>query len=390
MTHMSPTSRGIAGLSGGLLVALTLAGTQTNALAQGCVAVRGSSACMLHPSSGTNPDDANLTSGDWIASVSDRYLHSTRHFVGDEEQKQRQGAQANQVINHSDFLDFGLQYAFSPRYSLALTLPTVFSSRSQKAPAGYPTYRYETHASGIGDMRLTAYAWLWDPAKMPKGNVQLGLGLKAPTGDDNVQDAFPTAGGGAIVKSVDQSIQPGDGGWGVSVELNAYREILPRTDIFLQASYLFNPQDQNNSLTWRDNTSAVPGAVTALPTSASYYEHYMSIPDQYFARGGMDYVLIPKWGLSVSLAGRLEGVPVNDVFGGSDGFRRPGFAVSIDPGIQVLKGRYAFNLNVPFALYRNRERSVADQIASNVSGKDVHGDAAFADYVVTASFSVRF
>ena len=393
MTHMRSTTRGIAGLSGGLLVALALAGTQTSTLGQGCVAVRGSSACMLHPNSSADPDDANLSSGDWIASVSERYLHSHRHFVGDQEQKQRQGSQANEVINHSNFIDLGIQYAISPRYSVALGLPTVFSDRSQKAPAGYPSYRYETHASGIGDMRLTGYVWLFDPAKSPKGNVQFGLGLKAPTGDDNVQDVFPTLIGGVITpvtKTVDQSIQPGDGGWGFAVELNAYREILPRTDIFLQASYLFNPENQNNSLTWRDNNTTVPGTVTSAPNSAGYYEHFMSIPDQYFARGGLDFVLVPKWGLSVSLAGRLEGVPVEDLLGSSDGFRRPGFAVSIDPGIQVMKGRYTFNLNVPFALYRNRERSLADQQAAAVKGSDVHGDAAFADYVITASMAVRF
>ena len=55
-----------------------------------------------------------------------------------------------------------------------------------------------------------------------------------------------------------------------------------------------------------------------------------------------------------------------------------------------MKGRYAFNVNIPVALIRNRERSLADQQAAALKGSDVHGDAAFADYVVTASFSVRF
>ena len=63
-------------------------------------------------------------------------------------------------------------------------------------------------------------------------------------------------------------------------------EILPRTEIFAQGLYLFNPQDVNGVLTWRDNSSTTPGAVTVTPKSAAYYEHVMSIPDQYFARGG--------------------------------------------------------------------------------------------------------
>ena len=397
MNRLHTTLRAVAGLTGGLSAMLFATGTFDQALAQGCVVVRGSSSCMIRPHGSAMADDSHLMAGNWLASVSHRYLHSHRHFIGDEEQTQRQLVQANQVINHSQFIDLGIQYAFTPRLSAAFTLPLVFSDRSQKAPTNYNTYRYETHASGIGDARLTGYVWLWDPAKMPKGNVQLGLGLKMPTGADDVTDTFQTL-GGPIVRHVDQSIQPGDGGWGVGVELNAYREILPRTEVFLQASYLINPENQNGTLTWRDNTTAVPGTVTALPSAASYYEHFQSIPDQYFARGGLNFLLVPSWGLSVSLAGRIEGVPVEDIIGDSDGFRRPGFAVAIDPGIQLARGRFTFNINVPFALYRNRERSLADEqasayrVAHPVAGQitDVHGDAAFADYVVTTSISVRF
>lgn len=385
-THNSFTLGSAAGV---FTLALALSHSGSTALAQGCVAVRGSSMCMVHPTDSAHPQDADLVAGDWIASVAYRWLHSHRHYVGDAEQTTRQD-KANQVINHSSFIDAAIQYSFTPRLSAALTLPFVTSDRSSLAPTNYNSIRYYTHASGIGDARLTGYAWLWDPAKPGlKGNVQVGLGLKAPTGDKGVTDTFLTA-GGPVVRPVDQSIQPGDGGWGFAVELNAFREILPRTEAFLQMSYLFNPENQNGVLTWRDNNSLTPGKVTATPSQASYYEHFMSIPDQYFARGGLAYTVIPKWGLSVSLAGRIEGIPVEDLIGGSDGFRRPGFAVAIEPGIQIMKGRYTFNFAVPFATYRNRERSLADQQASVVAGKDVHGDAAFADYVVTASLSVRF
>lgn len=377
-----------------VLTACTLAATALGfaaptAFGQGCVAVRGSGMCMLTSHNSGEPDDANLQGGDWLASVSYRYLHSHRHFVGDQEQPQRQIVQANEVINHSHFIDAAIQYAFTPRYSVALTLPYVTSDRSQKAPTNYPSYRYETHAAGFGDVRLTGYGWIWDPTKRPKGNIQVGIGLKAPTGEDGASDIFPTA-NGPVYKTVDQSIQPGDGGWGVAVELNGYRELFPRTVAFLQASYLLNPQEDNGVLTWRDNNSAVAGAVTAKPDSPSYYEHVMSIPDQYFVRGGLSYVLVPRWGLSVSLAGRLEGIPVNDLIGGDGGFRRPGFSVGIEPGFQIMKGRYTFSVQVPFAVYRNRERSVADQMAAAVAGVDKHGDAAFADYAISANFAVQF
>ncbi len=389
MTHTTRNTLSLGSAAGALTFALALSQSTTSGLAQGCVAVRGSSMCMVHPSESAHPQDADLVAGDWVASVAYRWLHSHRHFVGDEEQTVRQD-RANQVINHTSFIDLSLQYSFSTRFSAALTLPFATSDRSSLAPTNYNSIRYYTHASGIGDMRLTGYGWLWNPSTAGlKGNIQIGIGLKAPTGEKGATDTFLTT-TGPVVRPVDQSIQPGDGGWGVAVEINAYREIFDRTEAFFQASYLFNPENQNGVLTWRDNNSTTPGKITATPSAASYYEHFMSIPDQYFARGGFAYTLAPKWGLSASLAGRIEGVPVEDLVGGSDGFRRPGFAVAIEPGIQVMKGRYTFNLAVPFALYRNRERSLADQAASVVAGRDIHGDAAFADYVVTASLAVRF
>ena len=385
----------------GLLTASWLAAPEIS-LAQGCVAVRGC-ANPLNLSEGVRPEDAALSGGDWLASISYRWLRSHRHFVGDEEQTYRQ-ADGTQIINKSHFIDLGIQYAVTPRYSVSFTLPISTSERSQRVlgkpevptPAFNSTFfyspqnvRYKTQSSGIGDIRLGGYAWLWNPTVPRKGNIQLGISLKAPTGDDGLTGTFYST-NGPSVKTLDQSIQPGDGGWGFALEANAYQEIFPRTVAFAQASYLFNPQNQNGVLTWRDNSTTKPGVVTATPRQASYYEHFMSIPDQYFGRAGLAYTIVPKWGLALTAAGRIEGVPVEDVLGGSDGFRRPGFAVSFEPGLVWMKGRYNLNVSVPLALYRNRERSLADQKASATSGNDVHGDAAFADYVLTLSFAVRF
>lgn len=379
-----------------------LAGPQ-HAVAQGCVAVRGCSNPLNLGEVGARPEDSGLNEGDWLASVSYRWLHSTRHFVGDVEQTYRQ-EDGTQIINQSHFIDLGVQYAVTPRYSVSFTLPIVVSERSQrvlnKPENPPPTFnsaffyspqnvRYHTDSAGIGDIRIGGYAWLWNPSIPRKGNIQLGISLKAPTGDDGLSGTFYTT-NGPVVRTLDQSIQLGDGGWGFALEANAYQQLFHRTVAYAQASYLFNPEGNNGVLTWRDNSTSTPGVVTSTPRQAAYYEHFMSIPDQYFGRLGLAYTLVPSWGLSVTAAGRIEGIPVEDVFGSSDGFRRPGFAISFEPGLVWMKGRYNATLSVPFALYRNRERSIADQQAAAVSGSDVHGDAAFADYVVTLGFSVRF
>ena len=75
---------------------------------------------------------------------------------------------------------------------------------------------------------------------------------------------------------------------------------------------------------------------------------------------------------------------MRDAIGGSNGFRRPGYAISMDPGLLYVRGLYTFSVNSPLAVQRNRKRSVADY------QNGIHGDAAFADYALMFSLSRRF
>ena len=90
-----------------------------------------------------------------------------------------------------------------------------------------------------------------------------------------------------------------------------------------------------------------------------------------------------RW-VTASLGGRLEGVPSSDLIGCDKGFRRPGYAISVEPGLTFRRGHSALTVGVPFAVYRNRTRSYADKINGG------HGDAAFADYLVIVGFSRLF
>ena len=321
-----------------------------------------------------------LEGGDWQAGVAYRYMNSFRHFRGGEEEPQRV-EQGTEVINDLHTWDLNLSYAIVPRWTVSLAVPVVYNERSSKyehlgnLPLGNP--RFTTRASGLGDIRLTTGVWLFDPAddRSQDRNVSIGLGVKMPTGDYEATDDFHRYGPGGVVvqveRPVDQSIQPGDGGWGMLIDLNAFTKVVDRTYGYLTASYLMNPRETNGV----ETPNSRPGNVTL-----------MSVPDGYLVRSGFSYALWPEEGLSMSLGVRFEGVPVTDWAGGSDGFRRPGYAISIEPGLTWVKGRYQFTINTPVALERNRERSVLDM----ARGPNVHGDAAFADWFLTASFSVRF
>ena len=62
----------------------------------------------------------------------------------------------------------------------------------------------------------------------------------------------------------------------------------------------------------------------------------------------------------------------------------PGYAVSMDPGFLYTRDNYTFSCNIPWAVRRDRLRSVAD------IKNGIHGDAAFADYTAVFSLSKRF
>jgi hypothetical protein len=395
-----------------------LASTQSStALAQGCVAVRGGGMCTLnHAMSG---DGVGLGENQWLASVGYRFFKSDRHFSGGHEPRNAAGLsrfqQGTEVINYSSFLDASITYQFSPRYSATLTIPFVYHTRS----APYEHYGVvipggrdrETTSGGLADIRLTAGAWIWDPSKMPKGNIQVSIGLKAPTGDFRADDLFYRNTGSAaapnivaVRRNVDQSVQPGDGGWGVSFELNSYREFIPRWIGYAQAYYLFNPANVNGTKSPTARTDAGPyldGAGNVVPRGtpgAVAFDNGMSITDQYMFRTGMTWVASKKHGIALSLGGRMEGIPVEDLNGNAgdrEGFRRPGYAISIEPGISWMPGKWNVAVTVPWVVSANRERSYWDErgaaeLAAAGTPQRVHGDAAFADYLVTLSVSRMF
>jgi hypothetical protein len=110
----------------------------------------------------------------------------------------------------------------------------------------------------------------------------------------------------------------------------------------------------------------------------------MSIADQYIARAGVGLAVPGVGGLGATAGLRFEGVPAEDLIGPSDGFRRPGRILSIEPGLSYTVGPGAISVAVPVALYRDRVKSVPDVEEGR------HGDAAFADYLVLVGYTRRF
>jgi hypothetical protein len=358
-----------------LAIAIIFIVSYNAANAQGCVAIRSTgSSCSIE-----KPGDAYK----WQFNANYRYFKSFRHFKGKDEQKQRL-VNHDDVRNFSHSLDLSITRKLNNRWSVSMNMPLLANRRSSLYEHGLVNGVYvvkerrNTHSYGLGDMRLSAYYWLLNPAKSMNGNIQLGMGIKFATGDYNYQDYWYNVGpnGSKELRTVDQSIQLGDGGTGLATELNAYRSFGHHFSLYTNGFYLINPRDVNGTRTYRETLSP-----------ALYNETIMSVSDQYMLRGGASY-MAGKFGFA--LGGRIDGIPVYDLVGGSNGFRRPGYAIAVEPGINYSTSKIHYYLNVPFAVSRNRTQSVTDKERSRESGTYQIGDAAFADFVVNIGASFKF
>jgi hypothetical protein len=309
----------------------------------------------------------------WQVSIGFRKQRSHRHFVGTVEQKNRE-REGTEIVNDVYLWDLGLTYNFTPRTSLSVSVPVQHATRVSPArfnAAGVQTSpKAVSHGIGVGDMSVGAKVWLLDPGRedRPRQNIAFGFGVKLPTGNEGVTDVVDSVTGPRQIV-VDQSIQLGDGGFGVALSTDMYKRLW-KTTLYGNGIYLFNPRNTNGVRTGRGRAS----------------EAIMSVADQYLARAGV-VVPIPKvGGWSASFGARLEGIPVRDAFGKSDGFRRPGYALSLEPGVNWLRsrGREMWSASVAVPVERNRRVSISDMQDHR------HGDAAFADYVLVLGYARRF
>jgi len=298
---------------------------------------------------------------EWTITTGYRYQPSFRHYIGTVEQVQRE-VNHNQIENIYHLVDFGIERQLTKRWSVSASVPLLFAHRNQLyAPVG----KYVVNS--FGDASIGFRSWIFKPPTESGDNISVGMSLKVPTGTYN-STGLAVQSGKVIVATADQSIQAGDGGTGFSIDFQGFKRVAFHSELYFAGVYLFNPRDTNGVSTFRRANG----------------EQVMSVTDQYLFRGGVGRAIPKVRGLAASFGGRIEGVPVRDLIGGANGFRRPGYAISVDPGLMYVKGYYTVSLNTPVAVERNRKRSVADYM------NGTHGDAAFADYSLMLSISHRF
>lgn len=353
-----------------LLVLLSFLLPSTPAAAQSCVLTR-----LDSPVLNAFEDEYNAADLKWQVGFGWRYGYSFRHFVGTDEQEERL-EEHSQVVNNVNLADLTLRYNASSRLSFTLGIPYLMATRdgALRNAQREVVRRYERSSTdGIGDVTLVGKWLAFDPATHRDSNFSIGFGVKLPTGDYKQKETLLSIVGGVEVATegiADYSVQPGDGGYGIILELGGYKVLNGSGSVagYGSATYIFAPETTNGVQR--------PGAARG--------EEEVSVTDQYVGRLGVQVGPASWHGWSAGIGGRIEGIPPHDAFGSSYGRRRPGYMVSVEPSVSWSKGVHSVSLAVPYAVERNRQRSVADHL------NDGHGDAAFPDYVIIAGYTRRF
>ncbi len=206
----------------------------------------------------------------------------------------------------------------------------------------------------------------------------MGLGLKLPTGNYETKDHFhklDSEGQDSLVyKVVDQSIQLGDGGFGFILEYEVAYNFNHWFSAYSTGLYMSNPRNTNGIL--RSET------LTANIAKSNEF----SVVDQFVFRLGARFNVSR---FQLAIGGRYEGIPSEDLIGDSQGFRRPGYIVSLEPSALYTTGKHTISASVPIAMYRNRTQNTIDKARTELTGTYTIGDAAFADWLLSVTYAYR-
>jgi len=327
------------------------------AASQGCEPIRFSNPVNLG-----GEGEAYQRAHEWRFTLGYRRLVSNEWFIGTKESSSLAPGGQSPVFRINTVIA-DVAFSFTERFRARMSLPVSKGSFSRVAA---DKALHEQSATGIGDLSVMGESWLFAPRTNRHGNISIGLGFKAPTGSHSIGSQFYTA-TGAVDFPADQTIQPGDGGWGLLLQSEAFRQVTDRTFAYAFGSYMVSPKAHSD--------------VPFSPTSATYW----SVPDVYSARLGAAFSVLPEQGLTASLGGRVDGIPVHDLIGGGDDstIKRTAYVLFADPGLSLSRGKGTLTLSVPYRLKVNRMKSMYERRTNGVNG------GGFAKYLVFASYSHR-
>ena len=120
----------------------------------------------------------------------------------------------------------------------------------------------------------------------------------------------------------------------------------------MPSSYMVSPKA-------RSDVEWIPGS-----------NRFWSVPDVYSAQLGAAFAVLPEQGLTMSLGGRIDGIPIHDLIGGGDDdtIKRTAYVIFADPGLSYTRGPNILTLSVPYRLAVNRQKSLFEQKTNALNG----------------------
>jgi hypothetical protein len=343
--------------------------------AQGCLAIRNLAGFGQFAALGYKENN-----NEWMLDINNRYFHATQAFKGNK------NVTPSDPRNGLDIKEFTMNLELSRilknGWVLAIDLPVSANSISDKLEHASGTY-HTTSDFGIGDLRFTAYKWLLNVNKPRKGNIQVGLGLKFPTGNYHSMDYFyysktdPTL---KMLSTVNQAIQLGDGGTAITTELNSFYIFNRHFSVYTNFFYLINPGNVNGV---SNQIAGVPPNPVSVATTADVN----SIPDNYTLRAGLNYTF-NRFVFTGGL--RYEGAPAHDLFGQDDGLRRAGHIFSVEPGIEYKFSTSFLYSFVSIPISRGTYQTVPDKRATQITGTYTVTGGDFASLIIYVGYAFTF
>jgi hypothetical protein len=282
-----------------------------------------------------------LEKGEWQIQGSFNRYTSSEPFTDSEIQHGTIDAGMNPKTGGTS-LNFQGAYALTRKLNLTADVPIILQSYWNYPLGGV---RREMKTKGLGDIVLGGRLWLLKTEKNSKQNLAVQFALRLPTGDSNYQVMYPNGTGGDIRKRAAKSdVQPGSGSFGLRMTVQGFRRF-KHFSVYGNALYLFSLKERND--TYSIMSTLNPGGPSAVPA----FKRYNAAPDSYLYNAGLSAPIPRLKGFSVSLGGQMAGVPAFNVLTGDEGYRQPGYIVTLNPGLSFNTKPATYFISVPVRVY---------------------------------------
>src|SRR5688572_18851891 len=223
------------GVLGIVLGAAGFVMTPSSSAAQGCEPIR-----FTTPVDLAGEGEVYRSVQRWRLTLAYRRLSSDNWLVGTTPSSARApGGEAPRIKIHTLVAD--VSYSLTDRLQISASLPFSAGTLSR---VWDDSARHEQSARGIGDLSVRGDFLLLSPRTHPNGNLSLGLGFKAPTGSHTKPSQSYTA-TGPVPFPADIFIQPGDGGWGITLGAQAFARVMEGMFAYASGSYMASPKVQS-------------------------------------------------------------------------------------------------------------------------------------------------